>query len=234
MPETMLYFANQLGDGPHVLQVANAPSSSSQNTFSVDYVAVWSQAAITQKAEPKPSTPPLGLIAGAVGGVALLAFLCGVWIFIRRRRMWCYHAEEEPSETGGSVDTSHDAARITPYGPYYQPVQMVETHLSVATSVSQSHIQSDPRLSGLTSSSYSSTGPLIHNDTSSRRLSTSSYHPTSPPSRSSSIAKSYMPRAPSRASASGTFTTDRLAVPGPSHTVWPASEAERVWSPGYR
>lgn len=118
-PQATLFLATQLGAGPHTLQVTNYPVSGTQAALSIDYAMVWGTPAETS--HKKKSSTPVGAIAGGViGGVLLLAFLIGLFLFLRRRsrKSPARDVLSDPDEMSEGIDTSH----VSPYkeqGPYY-------------------------------------------------------------------------------------------------------------------
>lgn len=169
-PQSLLYFANQLGTGKHTLRVTNMPAGPSQSTLAVDQVTVWGGSAIAQQpadAKIHPSSPPIGAIAGAaIGGVVLLAFIIGLTIFLRRRRRtWRFSHRDEMSNPGEMVDPSDHAARISPYRdypPFGLPSPHPNTVQASPSPPSPSHpaVGQQSRASG-TAASFGSIVPLL-------------------------------------------------------------------------
>ncbi|KAJ8518717.1 hypothetical protein ONZ45_g4245 [Pleurotus djamor] len=83
-PQTVMYFADNLGPGVHVMQVVNLPDRPGQGIL-LDYALLSGES--TTSSSSGSSSLSSGAIAGiAVGAVALVALIPLIWFFWRRNR----------------------------------------------------------------------------------------------------------------------------------------------------
>jgi len=88
----LLYYADSLGAGPHILQVTNNPLENAKVTFSVEYANVWealggSRGGGTTPVAPKSKSNVGAIVGGVVGGiVCVVLIVVSIILLLRRRR----------------------------------------------------------------------------------------------------------------------------------------------------